>query len=62
MVVKYRQAERLIKKVNEKINSHADIFQYQAQYRAKKKEFQQIIEAKKKEIQELSRQLYKEKK
>lgn len=26
MVVKYRETERLMKKVNEKINSHADIF------------------------------------
>lgn len=26
MVVKYREAERLIKRVNEKINAHADFF------------------------------------
>jgi len=26
MVIKYREAERLMKKINEKINIHADVF------------------------------------
>lgn len=40
MVVKYREAERILKKVNEKINTHADIFDYQSQFKAKKREYE----------------------
>lgn len=43
MVVKYREAERLMKKVNEKITSSADIFNYYGQLKAQKKEYEEII-------------------
>lgn len=37
MVVKYREAERLIKKINEKIVSHADVFDFDLQLRNQRK-------------------------
>lgn len=33
MIVKYREAEKLLKKVNEKINSYADVFDFDSKLR-----------------------------
>ncbi len=37
MVLKYRQAEKMIKKVNEKITTHADLFDLEEKLRKQKK-------------------------
>ena len=38
MVVKYREAERIMRKVNEKVTSHADIFDLENHFKGKRKE------------------------
>ncbi len=37
MVLKYREAEKMIKKVNEKITTHADLFDLEEKLRKQKK-------------------------
>ena len=43
MVLKYREAEKIIKKVNEKITTHADLFDLEERLRKKKKFFDEKI-------------------
>ncbi len=43
MVLKYRQAEKIIKKVNEKITTHADFFDLEEKLRKQKKLYEQKI-------------------
>ncbi len=43
MVLKYREAEKIIKKVNEKITTHADLFDLEEKLRKQKKFFDEKI-------------------
>ena len=46
MVLKYREAEKIIKKVNEKITTHADFFQLEERVRKQKKAYEEkLLEA-----------------
>lgn len=39
MVVKYREAERLLKKVNEKLTTYADVFDLEKKMKEKEKKY-----------------------
>jgi hypothetical protein len=39
MVVKYREAERLLKKVNEKLTTYADVFDLEKKMKEKEKNY-----------------------
>ena len=60
MGVKYRETEKLVKKVNQKITNHADIFDAEAKARQKQKTYESIIDELKREKQKLSHELNKE--
>jgi hypothetical protein len=44
MIVKYKEAEKLLKKVNEKINSYADVFDFDLKMKEKEKKYEAVIE------------------
>lgn len=44
MIVKYREAEKLLKKVNEKLNNYADVFDFDSKLREKEKKYEAIID------------------
>lgn len=41
MVLKYREAEKIIKKVNEKITTHADFFDLEEKLRKQRKQYEE---------------------
>lgn len=43
MVIKYREAEKILKKVNEKITNYADIFDMESKMREKEKRYEGMI-------------------
>lgn len=43
MVLKYREAEKIIKKVNEKITTHADLFDLEDKMRKQKKFYEDKV-------------------
>ena len=60
MVVKYREAEKLLKKVNEKITLHADIFDLEKKMKEKQRNYEKIIEELKKEKERVFNEFTKE--
>ena len=54
MVVKYREAEKLLKKVNEKLTTYADIFEMERKLREREKTCEQKIGELKKEVEKLN--------
>jgi chromosome segregation ATPase len=44
MIVKYKESEKVLKRVNEKINSYADVFDFDLKMKEKEKKYEGIIE------------------
>lgn len=43
MVVKYREAQRLLKKVNEKLTTYADVFDLEKKMKDREKNFEGLM-------------------